>query len=54
LAEGRVADAFAALETAELSGTTRRILDGLEAAYLAEEARYRALIAQVPAASDVS
>jgi hypothetical protein len=36
LAEGRVADAWAQLQEAEQVGRSRRVLDGLEAAYLAE------------------
>ena len=40
LAEWRVAEAFAALQDAELRGASRRALDRLEAAYLAELATY--------------
>jgi hypothetical protein len=36
LAEGRVAHAWAQLQEAEQVGRSRRVLDGLEAAYLAE------------------
>ena len=46
----RVADAFAALQAAELSGVPHRTLDHLEEAYLTEVAAYRAIATQPPAA----
>jgi hypothetical protein len=42
-AEGRVADAWARLAAAEQAGIAPRVLDGLEAAYLAELAGYQAI-----------
>ncbi len=47
----QVADAFAALQAAELSGVPRRTLDHLEEAYLTEVAVYRAIATQPPAAT---
>jgi hypothetical protein len=53
LAEARVAETFEALQDAELHGTSQRILDHLEAAYLTEMATYRAIVGEEgPASSD--
>jgi hypothetical protein len=48
-AEGRVAEAFAALTTGEQRRATRQVRDRLKAACFVEEATARALMAQVPA-----
>ncbi len=47
-AEARVAEAWAQLAEAEHAESSRRVLDGLEEAYLAELTAHRATIAQVP------
>jgi hypothetical protein len=46
LAEGRVAEAFATLQTAELRGSSRQSLDRLQEAYLAEVAAFQAVTSQ--------
>ncbi len=47
LAEGRVAEAFSALQEAELRGAPRRTQDRLEEAYFAELATYRSLAREI-------
>jgi hypothetical protein len=46
LAEGRVAESWAHLEAAERVGSTRRVLDDLEAAYLTELTTYQRAVAR--------